>query len=147
MTLRGKRCLLWRAVDQDGAELDILLQKHRDKAAAKRFFVHILASSAEAPRTIVTDKPRSYPAAEAEIPESVHVRNVFVEASVRINNRAENSHKPTRERARRMRGFRDAKRTPAFLSNFGPIRQRFTLKPNLLRASLYYEQLSARFAA
>jgi putative transposase len=59
-----------RAVDQHGAALDILLQKRRDKAAAKRFFKRVLASCTEAPRKIVTDQLRSYPAAKAEIPES-----------------------------------------------------------------------------
>uniref|UniRef100_UPI002AAFC6B4 IS6 family transposase n=1 Tax=Paraburkholderia atlantica TaxID=2654982 RepID=UPI002AAFC6B4 len=106
VTLRGVPYLLWRAVDQHGAELDILLQKHRDKAAAKRFFNRVLAACADAPRRIVTDQLRSYPAAKAEIPELANVKHVFVKASARVNNRAENSHQPTRERERRMRGFR-----------------------------------------
>ncbi|MDB5788103.1 MAG: transposase family protein, partial [Caballeronia mineralivorans] len=50
VTLRGEPYLLWRAVDQHGVELDILLQKRRDKAAAKRFFMRVLASCAETPR-------------------------------------------------------------------------------------------------
>nr|WP_246282630.1 IS6 family transposase [Paraburkholderia caffeinitolerans] len=147
VTLRGEPYLLWRAVDQHGAELDILLQKRRDKAAAKRFFKRVLASCAEAPRKIVTDQLRSYAAAKAEIPELAHVRHAFVKASARLNNRAENSHQPTRERERRMRGFRDRERTQAFLSSLGPIRQHFALKRHLLRASLYRQQLAARFDA
>jgi putative transposase len=134
VTLRGEPYLLWRAVDQHGAELDILLQKRRDKAAAKRFFKRVLATCAEAPRKVVTDQLRSYPAAKAEIAELAHVRH-------------ENSHQPTRERERRMRGFRDPERTQAFLSSFGPIRQHFALKRHLLRASLYRKQLAARFDA
>jgi putative transposase len=133
--LRGEPYLLWRAVDQHGAELDILLQKRRDKAAAKRFIKRVLASCAEAP------------AARAEIPELPHVKRVFVRASARVNNRAENSHQLTRERERRMRGFRDPERTQAFLSSFGPIRQYFALKRHLLGASLYRKQLAARFVA
>jgi putative transposase len=89
-TLRGEPYLLWRAVDQHGADLDILLQKRRDKAAAKRFFRRVLASCSEAPRKIGTDQLRSYPAAKAEIPELEHVKHVFVRASARLNNRAEN---------------------------------------------------------
>ena len=147
VTLRGEPYLLWRAVDQHGAELDILLQKRRDKAAAKRFFKRVLASCAEAPRKIVTDQLRSYPAAKAEIPELAHVKHVFVKASARVNNRAENSHQPTRERERRMRGFRNPERTQAFLSSFGPIRQHFALKRHLICASLYRKQLATRFAA
>jgi putative transposase len=116
VTLRGEPYLLWRAVDQHGIELDILLQKRRDRAAAKRFFKRVLASCPEAPRKIVTDHLRSYPAAKAEILELANVKHVFVKASARLNNRAENSHQPTRERERRIpqgdflrgvRGFRD----------------------------------------
>ena len=147
VTLRGERFLLWRAVDQHGAELDILLQKRRDKAAAKRFFKRVLAACPEVPRKIVTDLLRSYPAAKAEIPELENVKHVFVKASDRVNNRAENSHQPTRECERCMRGFRDPECTQAFLSNFGPIRQYFALKRHLLRASLHRKQLGERVAA
>ncbi|MGO4157018.1 IS6 family transposase [Cupriavidus sp. YAF13] len=143
--LRGEPYLLWRAVDEHGAELDILLQRCRDKAAAKRFFLFVLRSC-PAPRKIVTDQLRSYPAAKADIPELANVKHVFVKAAARVNNRAENSHQPTRERERRMRGFRDRVRTQAFLSNFGPIRQHFALKRHLLSASLYRKHLAVRFA-
>jgi putative transposase len=78
---------------------------------------------------------RSYPAAKAEIPQLANVKHVLVKATARLNNRAENRHQPTRERERRMRGFRDPKRTQKFLSCFGPIRQHFALKRHLLRAS------------
>jgi len=90
---------------------------------------------------------RSYPAAKAEMAELANVKHVFLKAAARLNNRAENSHQPTRERERRMRGFRDPNRTQAFLSYFGPIRQHFSLKRHLLRASLYRKQLAARFVA
>jgi putative transposase len=88
-----------------------------------------------------------YPAAKAEIPELANVKHVFVKAAARLNNRAENSHQPTPERERRMRGFRYPKRRQKFLSCFGPIRQHFALKRHLLRASLYRKQLAARFVA
>ncbi|MFL9901350.1 IS6 family transposase [Paraburkholderia fungorum] len=146
VTLRGEPYLLWRAVDEHGAEIDILLQKRRDKVAAKRFFKRVLRSN-PVPGKIVTDQLRSYPAAKAEIPELVNVKHVFVKAAARLNNRAENSHQPTRERERRMRGFRDPKRTQAFLSRFGLIRQHFALKRHLLPASLHRKQLATRFAA
>ncbi len=111
VSLRGEPYLLWRAVDEHGTELDILLQKRRDKAAAKRFFKRVMRSN-PVPRKIVTDNLRSYPAAKAEIPELAKVKQVFVKAAARLNNRAENSHQPTRERKRRMRVFaaRDARR-------------------------------------
>jgi putative transposase len=105
----------------------------------------VLASCPETPRKIVTGQLRSYPAAKAEIPAPAHVRHVYVKASARINNRVQNSHQPTRERERRMRGFCNPERTQAFLSSFGPIRQHFALKRHLLRASR--KQLATRFAA
>lgn len=95
----------------------------------------------------MTDQLRSYPAAKAGIPELANVKHVFVKASARVNKRAENSHQPTRERERRMRGFRIPEPTQAFLSSFGPIRQHFALKRHLLRASLYRKHLGERFAA
>jgi len=99
------------------------------------------------PRKIVTDQLRSYPAAKAEIPELANVKHMFVKAAARLNNRAENIHQPTRERERRMRRFRDPKRTQKFLSCFGPIRQHIALKRHVMRASRYRKQLAARFIA
>lgn len=61
--LRGEPYLLWRAVDQHGDELDMLLQTRRDKASAKRSFKRVLASRPEVPHKIATDQLRSYPAA------------------------------------------------------------------------------------
>ena len=147
VTLRGEPWLLWRAVDEHGIEPDSLLQKRRDKSAAKRFFKRVLAASPVAPKKIVTDQLSSYPAAKSESPELANVKHVFVRACARVNNRAENSHQPTRERERRMRGFRLPASTQSFLSCFGPIRQQFALKRHLLRASLYRKQLAARFEA
>jgi putative transposase len=92
--LLGEPYLLWRTVDQHGAELDILLQERRDKAAAKRFFKRMLGSCPEVPHKILTDQLRSYPAAKAEIPSLAKVKHVFVKACAQMNNRAENSHQP-----------------------------------------------------
>jgi putative transposase len=80
VTLRGEPYPLWRAVDEHEAELDILLQKRRDKAAAKRFFKHVLRSC-PASRKIVTDQLHSYPAARADIPDLANVKHVFVKAA------------------------------------------------------------------
>src|SRR6202051_3246241 len=101
VTLRGEPHLLWRAVDEHGAELDILLQKRRDKAAAKRFFKRVLRSS-PVPRKIVTDQLRSYPAEKAEHRELAPMKQVLVKAAAGWSNRPENSHHPTRELARRL---------------------------------------------
>jgi putative transposase len=107
VTLRGEPQLSWGAVDEHGVELDVLVQKRRDKVAAKRFFRRVLLSSA-VPRKIVADQLRTYAAAKHDIPEFGHVKHVFVKAAARVNNRAENSHQPTRRRERQMCGFRDA---------------------------------------
>ena len=136
---------MWRAVDEHGAELDVLVQKRRDKAAAKRFFRRVLRSN-PVPRKIVTDQLRSYPAAKADIPELAQVKHVFVKAAARVNNRTENSHQPTRRRERQMCGFRDARRTQAFLSCFGPIRQHFALPRHQMNAACHRATLKERLA-
>ena len=141
--LRGEPYVLWRAVDEHGMELDVLLQKKRDKTAAKRFFRRILRSN-PVPRKIVTDQLRSYPAAKAEVPELAGVKHVFVKACARVNNRAENSHQPTRRRERQMQGFRNPRRTQAFLSRFGPIRQHFALPRHRMNAAAHRAQLAKR---
>jgi putative transposase len=145
VTLRGEPYLLWRAVDEHGAELDVLVQKRRDKAAAKRFFRRVMRSN-PVPNKIVTDQLRSYRAAKADIPELAQVKHVFVKAAARVNNRAENSHQPTRRRERQMCGFRDPKRTQAFLSCFGPIRQHFALPRHQMNAVRHRAVLQERFA-
>ena len=81
-----------RAVDEHDAELDVLVQKRRDKAAAKRCFGRMLRSN-PVPRKIVTDQLRCYPAARADIPEPARVKH-FIKAAARVNNRTENSHQP-----------------------------------------------------
>lgn len=81
----------------------VLLQKRRDKTAARRFFGKRLRSY-PVPRKIVTDRLLSYPAARAEVPQLASVKHVFVKASARVNHRAESSHQPTRRRERQMQG-------------------------------------------
>ena len=116
--LRGEPYVLWRAVDEHGAELDILLLKRRDTAAAERFFKRVL-HSCPVPRKIVTDHLRSYPTATSRIPELANAKHVFVKAAARANNRAENSHQPTRERERRLRGFFSTAKSPLSVLTHG----------------------------
>jgi putative transposase len=92
-----------RAVDQDGNVLDILVQGRRDKAAARRFPRRLLKRTRAVPRAIVTDKLRPYGAAHREVMPSVEHRS-----HKGLNNRVENSHQPTRQRERAMKGFRSA---------------------------------------
>ncbi|KVQ97602.1 transposase [Burkholderia ubonensis] len=146
LKLQGKPYVLWRAVDEQGTELDVLPQKRRDKTAANRFFRKVLRSY-PVPQKIVTDQLRSYPAAKAQVPELAGVKHVFVKASARVNNRAENSHQPTRRHERQMQGFRVPQRTQAFLSRFGPIRQHFALPRNRMKAACHRAELKARLHA
>jgi putative transposase len=99
--IQGELHYLWRAVDQAGVVLDILVQRRREAKAAKRFFKHLLRGLQYVPRVIVTDKLRSYGAAKREVLPNVEHRQ-----SRYLNNRAENSHRPTRRRERQMQRFK-----------------------------------------
>src|SRR6201993_666761 len=97
VTIAGKKHWLWRAVDQEGFVLDVLVQSRRDKKAAKRLLRKLLKKQLRAPRVLITDKLRSYGAAKREIMPGVEHRQ-----HKGLNNRAENSHQPTRRRERIM---------------------------------------------
>ncbi|GAA3503452.1 IS6 family transposase [Streptomyces prasinosporus] len=114
--INGERKYLWRSVDQDGMVLDILVQSRRDTAAAKRFFRRLLKTARTVPRVIVTDKLRSYGAAHREVMPSVEHRS-----HKGLNNRTDNSHQPTRQRERAMKGFRSVGTAQRFLAAFSGI--------------------------
>jgi putative transposase len=105
---------LWRAVNEHGDVLDVLLQEHRDTGAARRFFRRLIDDQG-IPERIVTDGLRSYGAALKELPELSASDHVTVSAAERQNNLIEQSHRPTREQERQQRGFRTASRSQAFL--------------------------------
>ena len=109
--VNGARQYLWRAVDQDGKVLDILVQSRRNAKAAKRFLAKLMKTQRRVPRVLVTDKLRSYAAAHRDLMSSVEHRQ-----SKYLNNRAENSHQPTRQRERAMKGFRSPGRAQRFLA-------------------------------
>src|ERR671928_1156879 len=138
--IRGRLHYLWRAVDQDGEILDILVQSRRNAKAAKRFFKKLLKGLHYVPRVIVTDKLKSYGAAKRELLPSVEHRQHRY-----LNNRAENSHQPTRQRERRMQGFKSPGHAQRFLSAYGPIAQHFRPRRHLLSASGYREEMRNRF--
>ena len=110
VVLGGVTHWLWRAVNEHGEVLDVLLQEHRDTSAAKRFFRR-LVDDQELPERIVTDRLRSYGAALREIPELGMSEHITVSAAERQNNSIEQSHRPTREHERQQRGFRTALRS------------------------------------
>jgi putative transposase len=140
LKIQGKLQYLWRAVDQDGDVLDILVQSRRNKRAAKKFFRKLLKGLQYVPRAIITDKLRSYAAAKVEVMPSVEHQQ-----QGRLNNRAENSHQPTRERERRMRGFKSPGHAQRFLSTFGVIASFFRPGRHLLAVRNYREILRRRF--
>ena len=130
--INGELNYLWRAVDQDGEVVDVFLQARRDGAAAKRFFKRLLRSNGGAPRKIVTDKLRSYGVAHREvIPEAIHVTDQY------SNNRAEQSHEPTRVRERGMRRFKSVGQAQRFLSTHAAVSNLFNLGCHLVSAGHY----------
>src|SRR5918911_231145 len=116
LMIRGKKHWLWRAVDQDGFVLDVLVQSRRDKRAATRLLCKLLKRQMRTPRVLITDKLASYGAAKRELVPGVEHRS-----HKGLNNRAENSHQPTRRRERQMKRFKSARRVQRFLSAHDPI--------------------------
>ena len=132
MKIRGERHYLWRAVDQDGDVIDILVQRYRNARAAKRFFRKLLKGQGSKPWQLVTDKLKSYGAAHRSIMPSVeHNTEPYA------NNLAELSHQPTRQRERQMRGFKSAGQAQRVLSVQGVIRNLFNLGRHQLRSENY----------
>jgi len=111
----GVRHWLWRAVDEHGFVLDILLQRHRDTEAAKTFLTRLLREY-DVPEVIHTDQLRSYGAAIREIPSLADVDHQQVISTARCNNMIEQEHRSTRRHERSQQGFRRRKRAQEFLS-------------------------------
>jgi putative transposase len=99
----GVKHWLWRAVDQTGMVLDVLVQSRRDKPAAKRLLRKLLKRQYRAPRVMITDELPSYGAAKREVMPGVEHRQ-----HKGLNKRAENLHQPTRRRERQMKRFKSA---------------------------------------
>ena len=114
-TVDGVRHWLWRAVDEHGFVLDILLQRHRDTEAAKTFLTGLLGEY-DVPDTICTDQLRSYGAAIREIPSLVNFNHQQVISTARCNNVIEQEHRCTRRQERSQQGFRRRKRAQEFLN-------------------------------
>ncbi|WP_033329684.1 IS6 family transposase [Streptomyces yerevanensis] len=141
ITTNGEQKYLWRAVDQDGNVLDILVQNRRDTAAARRFFRRLPKNTGAVPRVVVTDRLRSYGAAHREVMPSIEHRS-----HKGLNNRAENSHQPTRQRERAMKGFRSTGAAQRFLSAFSGISPHFRPRRHLMTAPGHRAEMAIRFA-
>ena len=141
--IQGVQHYLWRAVDQNGVVLDILVQARRDaNAAAKRFFRRLLKGLQYVPRVIVTDKLRSYGVAQRHLLPSVEHRQ-----SRYLNNRAENSHRPTRRRERQMQRFKSSPQAQRFLSAHAFIYGHFHPRRHCMAADSYRVARAAAFKA
>jgi putative transposase len=130
----GKKHWLWRAVDQDGFVLDVLVQSRRDARAAKRLMRKLLKSQGCAPRAMITDKLRSYGAAKREIMPGVEHRS-----HKGLNNRAENSYQPIRRRERIMKRFKSPRQLQRFVSIHDPIANLFHIPRHDIPSHHYRE--------
>ena len=130
-----------RAVDQHGNVLDVLVQSHRNAVSARRFFGKLLKGLRYVPRVLVTDKLDGYQVAHRELMLSVEHRR-----SRYLNNRAENSHQPTRQRERAMKRFKSLRHAQRFLSAFSGISAHFRPRRHLLSATQWRTEMADRFA-
>ena len=127
--IQGRQQYLWRAVDEDGDVIDILVQSRRNRRAAARFFRKLLKGQWCEPRRLITDKLRSYSAAHHTVmPSVIHSTRQYE------NNRAEVSHQPIRQRERQMRRFKSAAQLQRFASVHGVVQNLFRVGRHLLRA-------------
>jgi putative transposase len=132
ITMNGKHHYLWRAVDQEGYTLDILVQSRRNTKAAKRFFRKLLKGLHYVPRVLITDQLKSYAAAKRTVMPGVEHRQ-----HKGLNNRAELSHQRTRQQERQMRRFKSPRQAQRFLSAHGPINNLFYLRRHRIPAAQY----------
>jgi len=132
ITISGVKHWLWRAVDQTGMVLDILVQSRRDTQAAKRLLRKLMKRQCRVPRVMITDKLASYGAAKREVMPSVEHRK-----HKGLNNRAENSHQPTRQRERQMKRFKSPGQAQRFLSAHDGINNLFHLRRHQVPATQY----------
>ncbi|GAA2565767.1 hypothetical protein GCM10010398_63810 [Streptomyces fimbriatus] len=139
--INGALKYLWRAVDQDGNVLGVLVRDRRDKAAARRFLRRPMRKTRTVPRVVVTDKLRSCGAAHREVMPSAGHRQ-----SKCLNNRAENSHQPTRRRERATKDFRSVGAAQRFPSAFSGISPHFRPLRHLMTASDHRAETTVRFA-
>ncbi len=124
----GRRMYLWRAVDDEGEVLDVLVQKRRNKHAALKLLCRLLRNTGIQPDSIVTDKLASYRAAM----KVLNLQDRHHLGGMRENNRAENSHLPIRRRERKQQRFKSQGSAQRFLSSHGPIYNTFNLQTHLI---------------
>jgi putative transposase len=126
-------------VDQDGQVRESLVQRRRNKHAAKKFCRQGLKGLVSVPWVIITEKFASYGAAQQEVlPRVEHRQHRY------LNNRAENSHPPTRQRERRMQRCKSPGPAQRFLAAYGPIAQHCRPRRHRLSAAEYRRAMAPR---
>ena len=138
--VNGELHYLWRAIDKRGVVLDILVQDRGNATAARRFFKRLPHGLKYKSCHIVTDGLRSYGAAARDVMLDVQHRQ-----SRYLNNRAENSHRPTRRRERQMQRFKSSGQAQRFLSAYGIIHGRFHTRRHPMTAQCYRSSRSEAF--
>src|SRR5579864_6128280 len=128
--IAGRQMYLWRAVDDEGEILDMLVQRRRDKRAALRLMRKLLRKQGFVPKLLVTDKLGSYGAAFRQL----HLACPH-ERGLRKNNRAENSHQAVRRRERKMQRFKSARSAQRFCSIHAAVHNNFNLQRHLISRS------------
>lgn len=127
----GERMFLWRAVDDEGEVLDMLVQERRNKTAAFSLLRRLLKNQGVHPETSTTDKLASYRAAARDLGLADRHRP----GGLRENNRAENSHLPIRRRERKQQKFKSRASAQRFLATHAAVYNVFNLQPHLIRRS------------
>src|SRR5262244_749618 len=140
LKIAGVKHWLWRAVDHTGIVLDVLVQRRRDKQAAKRLLRKLLKKQMRAPRVMITDKLASYGAAKREVMPGIEHRQ-----HKGLNNRAEKTHQPTRRRERQMKQFKSAGQAQRFLSAHDQINNLFHFRRHHVTAAEHRASRTQRF--
>ena len=142
LKIDGRMVYLWRAVDAEGEVLDVLVQSRRNKEAALKLMRKLLRRYSFLPDRLITDDLPSYGAAAREL--GIQKRH---ERGRSKNNRAENSHQPTRRRERKMQGFKSPGSAQRFLSTHAAVYNTFNVQRHLTTRRTHQTLRSAAMSA